>query len=284
VSKALAPNPAHRYGTAREFQADLQAFLEHKPTMAEMERRTRWSPNSTMEAARAYLKRATQTMARAKAKVKGLDPASALGWFGLGMALWIGGAWAFQSWHARRVAAAATASAPSKPAPAPPADDGLPMLYAAAGQRILDAYRQSSDPSLRDFDWHKAEVCLERAAELGGADDRVLGELALSRGYATLERIGGGHYSPTAAGQLRRYARDQFSLAVRKMPRSPDPHLAMARVYVYSLPDVGKAMQEFDEAERLGAMLGQREFRQQADAYRLQEAKKAKVRRVHRWR
>jgi len=288
VSKALAPNSAQRYRSAREFQTDLQTFLEHKPTVAEMEPRTKWSPNSTMEAARAYLKRATQTVARARVKVKGLDPASALGWFGLGMALWIGGAYAWQSWHARQVAAASVPSAPAKPVPGPspalPKDDELPSLYAAAGQRILDSYRQSSDPSLHDFDWHKAEVYLERAAELAGGGDRTLGDLALSRGYATLERLGGGHYSPAAVGQLRRYARDQFALAAHKLPRSPDPHLALARVYVYSLPDVGKAMQEFDEAERLGAALGQRELVEQADAYRIEAAKKTKARRVHRWR
>ena len=178
----------------------------------------------------------------------------------------------------------------ASPPPFLPKIDDLPLLYSTAGQRILDSYRQSSDPSLHDFDWHKAEVYLERAAELGGTDDRTLGELALSRGYATLERLAGAHYSPVAAGQLRRYARDQFTLAAQKMPQSPDPHLALARIYVYSLPDVAKAMQEFDEAERLGAMLGQREFVEQADAYLLQEAKKTQavkktnVRRVHRWR
>ena len=254
VSKALAPDPARRYRSAREFQSDLQAFLEHKQTVAELDRRTKWSPNSTIEAARAYLKRAT-------VKLKRVHPASALGWFALGMFLWIGGASAWQAWQARQVVAA---SAPSKPvAPSQP-DEGLPALYAAAGQRILDSYRQSSDASLHDFDWHKAEVCLERATELGDTGDRTLGDLALSRGYATLERLSGGMYPPAAAAQWRQYARDQFALAARMLPRSPDPHLALARVYVYSLPDVSKAMQEFDEAERLGAVLGPREFRQQA--------------------
>ena len=290
VSKGLAPNPAQRYRSAREFQTDLQAFLEHKPTMAETERRTKWSPNSTMEAARAYLKRATQTVARAKAKVRGLKPAGALGWFALGMALWLGGAYTWRSWQARRVAAASlpvgsVALPKPQPGPAPPAiTDNLASLYAAAGRRVLEQYRQSSDPSLQDFDWHKAEVCLERAVQLGAIDDRTLGELALSRGYATLERISGGTYSPLSAGQWRRYAWDQFALAAQKMPRSPDPHLALARVYVYSLPDQAKAIAEFDEAERLGAILGQREFVEQADAYRMQAMAKPKMRRAHRWR
>src|SRR4051794_14589496 len=39
VGKALAPAATQRYGSARAFQADLQAFLEHRPTAAERERR-----------------------------------------------------------------------------------------------------------------------------------------------------------------------------------------------------------------------------------------------------
>ena len=287
VSKALAPNPARRYRTARDFQADLQAFLEHRPTVAEMEHRIKWSPNSTIDAARAYLKRATRTVMRAK--VKGVSAVAALAWFALGMALWIAGASAWQSRYARHVAV--VPPAPASPVPTPPAkapEEELSALYAAAGERILESYRTSSDPALPHFDFHKAEVYLERAVELGGRDDRTIGELALCRGYAALERLGGGRYSPAAAAQMRTYARAQFALAAQKMPRSPDPHLALARVYVYSLPDVAKAMGEFDEAERLGAMLGEREFREQADAYRIQEAKhqvkKSKVRRVRRWR
>lgn len=298
VIKALAANPRHRYGSAREFQADLQAFLEHQPTDAEMARRAGWNANSTIEAARAYWKHATHTMARAKARVRaGVSGPSAVGWFAMGMALWIGGTYGWETWHARRVVAASVpATAPTvTPVNAPPAShpvdvrkpetESMTQLYAAAGERILDSYRHSSDPSLNDFDWHKAEIYLERAVELGTGDDRTLGELALSRGYAALERLTGEPYSAAAAARLRKYARDQFVLAAEKMPRSPDPHLALARVYVYSLPSVAKAMAEFDEAERLGATLGHREFAQQADAYRMQAAvKKTRVRRLHAWR
>ena len=39
VVKALAPEPARRYRSAAELQADLQSFLEHKPTRAEREKR-----------------------------------------------------------------------------------------------------------------------------------------------------------------------------------------------------------------------------------------------------
>src|SRR5580692_11231182 len=39
VSKSLASEEERRYRSAVEFMADLQAFLSHKPTLAEMERR-----------------------------------------------------------------------------------------------------------------------------------------------------------------------------------------------------------------------------------------------------
>ena len=59
VSKALAPEPARRYRSAQAFQADLQAYLEHRPTAAEIERRARWS--ATLEAAREAVDLARRT-------------------------------------------------------------------------------------------------------------------------------------------------------------------------------------------------------------------------------
>jgi hypothetical protein len=186
--------------------------------------------------------------------------------------LWISGALGLQAWRGRPVAAV-TAPVAAVPVAAPmvagaPKED-LPLLYAQAGRRILESYRNSSEFSLHNFDWHKAEIYLDRAAELSGKEDRILGELALTRGYATLERLDGARYSAAAAAKLREYDRAQFALAAEKIPASPDPHLALARLYVYSIPDAGKAMSEFEQAERLGATLGQREFAQEADAYRI---------------
>jgi hypothetical protein len=45
--------------------------------------------------------------------------------------------------------------------------------------------------------------------------------------------------------------------------------LALARVYVYWLPNPEKAMAEFAAAERLGAVPGSREIEQQGDVYRI---------------
>ena len=151
----------------------------------------------------------------------------------------------------------------------PPPEENLAQWYVASADRILDSYRTSADPRLSEFDWPKAEICLERAVQLGAGEDRTLVKLALARGYATLERLNGAQYSETAATGLRLKARDEFMLATGKAPADSAPHLALARVYVYSLPDPEKAMAEFAAAERLGAVLGRREVEQQGDVYRI---------------
>jgi hypothetical protein len=188
-------------------------------------------------------------------------------WFAVGMGLSIGGTFAWQSLQANRT-----------PAAAGPPDLLLPSLYVATADRILETYRKSSDPSLHDFDWQKAEVCLARAVDLGEDDDRTRGKLALSRGYAVLERLMGGQYSDTAATQMRTNASDFFANAALLMPGDPAPHLALARLYVYSLPNAEQAMSEFSTAERLGAVLGRREIEQQGDAWRLRAEQQADAR------
>ncbi len=51
-------------------------------------------------------------------------------------------------------------------------------------------------------------------------------------------------------------AQTDFESAVSLMPRSPDPHLGLARIDVYSLKNIGKAMAELQEAQRLGFRAG----------------------------
>jgi Tfp pilus assembly protein PilF len=105
-----------------------------------------------------------------------------------------------------------------------------------AGDEIIERYRNSSDPELRDFDWAKAAACFEHALKLEGNDRAVEGKLALSKGYVSLMA------SSAPAAQAN------FGLAVLLLPQSPDPHLGLARVYVYSLKNAGKAMAEFHAA------------------------------------
>jgi serine/threonine-protein kinase len=267
VTKSLAPEPERRYHTASAFQSDLQAYLEHKPTCAELERRAKWRPGATLEAARDAFRRITRTAQKMRRRGRRLEIAGAFAWFGAGMALWISGSIVWQASHTRAIAATVHII--------PPKPD-LDHWYVATATGIIESYSNAPHLYLSDFDWHKAEICLEGAVALGTKDDRTLGLLSLARGYATLERLGGNEYSPAAAAQLRIQARDAFMDAARRIPNDPKPHLGLARVYVYSLPNADTAMKEFAAAEHLGAKLGNREIEEQADAWRIRALREAR--------
>jgi tetratricopeptide (TPR) repeat protein len=145
----------------------------------------------------------------------------------------------------------------------------LRASYIAAADDVIERYRNGSDPTIADFDWRKAALCLEHAVEMDSHDAASRGKLALCNGYVAMEKGG----NPQTA-------RQDFDQAVTAAPKSVDPHLALARLYIYTLKNVGKSMAEFHEAQRLGYQLGPREMEQQADGYRfraqdeLAEAKK----------
>ena len=90
-------------------------------------------------------------------------------------------------------------------------------------------------------------------------DRAVQGKLALCHGYENLSRSDAG---------ADRAAQGDFEEAVSLIPGSPDPHLGLARIYVYSLKNIGKAMAELHEAQRLGFEPGPRETEEEADGYR----------------
>ncbi len=276
VAKALGPHASQRYTSAEEMQADLQAFLEQRLTQAERERRS-WSPTSTLEAARECLRRAGRTVGQGRGarwlKVRARGAAAS---FLAGMALWIAGNLGWHAWHpspARRSITTGVAKpSPARPsapvAAAPPAID-LSRLYVEEADRVLTSYAAGQDNALDDFDWQKAELCLARGIQLGAAADTALGELALSRGYAILERVEDGEYSGEARTRKRNEARGQFEAARSALPQSPQPHLALARLAAYQEISPERAMAEFAAAEKLGAVEGRRQIEQTADAYRL---------------
>ena len=266
VAKALAPDPSRRYESAAAMQGDLQAFLEYRPTAAEMEQSAAWRAGQTIVAAREALRRATRTLARARRTLK---LAGALAWFLVGMLLSVGCIKAWWTWRARHPQAGhPVAAAPvHKPAQAP-----LPpewQLYTEPARQVLSAYGGSADPALDHFDWPKAEILFAHAIALGDQGASTAAGLALATGYATLERLASGDYSDAAAAQLRAEARADFQKAADAQPGDGAPHLALARFYVYSISDAAKAMAEFAAAQKLGAKLGQREVEQEGDVYRI---------------
>jgi serine/threonine protein kinase len=104
VMKALAGDARKRYRTAAEFQEDLQLFLERKPTLAEIERRPRWNPTATLEAARMAFRRVTRTARRRQRRA--VQAMGAAAYFATGMMLWIAGTVGWQVWQTRAIAAA----------------------------------------------------------------------------------------------------------------------------------------------------------------------------------
>lgn len=112
--KALAPEATRRYRSARDFQADLQAFLENKPVRAELERRHGWNAGATIQ----RIRRATHTVVQFHRHLKVVGGA---GWFLLGMALWIGGTLAWRASHEPTLwlQLPAIAQGIGRPAPAP---------------------------------------------------------------------------------------------------------------------------------------------------------------------
>jgi hypothetical protein len=208
VGKALAPSTGDRYRSARLLQADLQAFLEHRPTAAELERRG-FSAAATVDAARQAIRKATQTVAKARVQLQLLGAA---GWFAAGMVLWLGGFYGWQVVTARAKVKAAAPS-PSKPMTQQPVEPPKPKV----SEELPALYRNGAEQAMGS-DWYKAEVLFERAIQLGDRTDRTAGELALSRGYATIDRLNSGAYAGAGAAKMRDYARSQLQAAAAKLP------------------------------------------------------------------
>ena len=61
---------------------------------------------------------------------------------------------------------------------------------------------------------------------------------------------------------------EDFTEAQSLLPKSPDPELGLARVYVYGLKDIDKACDALQQAESRGYQPGARDMAQLADGYR----------------
>jgi len=77
-------------------------------------------------------------------------------------------------------------------------------------------------------------------------------------------------------------AKQKFEEAASLLPRAPDPHLGLGRIYIYSQKNVGRAYAEFHTAQKLGYALGPREMEQEADGYRFRASQEiADARQAH---
>lgn len=131
----------------------------------------------------------------------------------------------------------------------------------AAADQVIDTYRTTDQP-VYEKDWEHARVLAAHALETDPGD-APRGRLRLAEGH--IARINGTVHRSSA--ELRQ-AVEKFNDAQRLMPRSPDPQLGLARVYVYGLKDLDKAYEALGEAEKRGYRMGNREKSQLADGYR----------------
>ena len=121
-------------------------------------------------------------------------------------------------------------------------DGPLRARLIAAADDVIAGYRNSSSAALDRVDWEKAILCLRRAQELQPSAE-LAGKEALCAGYIRVLRNSDG-------------AKADFERAANLAPRLPDPHLALGRVEIYTFHNVGEALAQFQEAERLGYRLG----------------------------
>jgi serine/threonine protein kinase len=129
----------------------------------------------------------------------------------------------------------------------------------AAADTVIDGYRASAVTRPGDFNWARARKCLRHALQIDNTDNKVKGKLALVEGYVNLIQ---NPRPPKASLSI-----DEFRQAASYLPSSPDPHLGLARLYVYAFHNIGEADAEFQQAEQLGFHLGPREQAQKADGY-----------------
>ncbi len=134
--------------------------------------------------------------------------------------------------------------------------------FLAEADHVIATYRDSDSLQVYEKDWERARTMLARALAVD-PDDSTRGKLRLVEGH--LARINGGAHSSVAELNL---AVDKFNAAERLMPKSPDPELGLARVYVYGLKDIDRAYQAMQQAEKRGYQLRNRERAQLADGYR----------------
>jgi tetratricopeptide (TPR) repeat protein len=128
-------------------------------------------------------------------------------------------------------------------------------------EHTIATYRNSDAQPVHEKDWEHARTLLADALQMD-PDDTVRGDLRIAEGH--IARINGTtHKDPKALNQ----AVEDFTEAQRLLAHSPDPELGLARVYIYGLKDLDRASQAFQEAERRGYKLGNREKLFLADGY-----------------
>jgi tetratricopeptide (TPR) repeat protein len=116
---------------------------------------------------------------------------------------------------------------------------------------------------VNEKDWQRAATLLSHALEVDPDNDAARGDLRLCEGHVA--RMEGARHHD--ADQLT-LAAEKFVQAQKLLPRSPDPELGLALLYIYGFRDIDKADAALQQAAHLGYQFGNREKAELADGYR----------------
>jgi eukaryotic-like serine/threonine-protein kinase len=281
IRKSLAAEIDRRYASATAFEHDLRAFIDHRRTAAETEDAPSWDSNATLEKPREGAAPAGRTRVRFSKFIAEFNVMmwSVIAGILAGLLLFVPATYFYSYWkdsaplRGRRDYFHASSSEIASDwniyqniareyaflgslSPVSRLTRPLRERLSAAADRVIDGYRDSSQPALEAVDWDHARVCLAYALALNGSDPEARGKLAVVNGYSELAR------NPQSDE-----ARADFEQAAALLPSAPDPHLGLARIYIYNLHNIGRAVAEFHTAEALGFSLGPREMAQEGDGY-----------------
>jgi serine/threonine-protein kinase len=134
--------------------------------------------------------------------------------------------------------------------------------FVAAADHVIDTYRNNEAQLVYEKEWERARIMAARALAVD-PEDGIRGKLRICEGH--LARINGTSHR---SAQELSLAVEKFDEAQKLLPKSPDPELGLARVYVYGLKDIDKGYEALQEAQKRGYTLGNREKLLLADGYR----------------
>lgn len=269
LGKALDPIPRQRYASAQALRADLQAFQEGKPVNIPFEAAA--DADRTRRTAKPPTPRRGLPLHAIKTRFKSARTIAQVAFVGIvaygswnEVRVWKQGDQLKHELDSERLTDMNTAWAryeslsghSNLPVVLNSPRNSLREKLVSYADRIINEYRDNDTPTVREKDWQRAQGVLAKALELSPGDKKVKGKLRLCEGH--ISRIRG----------VWNEAKAKFDEARDLMPKSPDSHLGLARLYVYGLKDIEKAEKEMREAERHGHPMGKREKAQLADGYR----------------
>ena len=137
----------------------------------------------------------------------------------------------------------------------------------AQADRVIAGYRQD-ETTVREAQWRSAATWLTDALHLDPGDRSATARLRYCEGQLLRIDADARRRRKQPYAEVLQEAVARFQEASRLDTRWADPHLALARTYVYGLDNIDAALTAMREAEQRGYRPGNRELMQLADGYR----------------